>query len=750
MLFFMMNILIFYLYNSTDNLQKSSYREFKSDYCKIAKTEQERLEIAREECVKRLVIINYEEQIKRGETDDNSAIGSKILVEEQGYSEDWLKKVIKEYVTNNSLKHTTKIGEKEYLIEVLQELKQVSSYHEYLESVQSEIHNKQSIKFFEKNQSNFSKRDLIKKSRDYKSMENVEPVFAGTIGLAKILGNCLFDICPFLMVTILCILLFIEEKKDGMVYLYQSTINGRGILLLIKMLILFVSCFVIALIFYGSIGIIVRQLYGSISWNAPIQSIYGYQGSTMHLTIGMYLLKYLFCKVLCMFVMGVVFSLFAIFTKNYLIYFIYATVFFLISVLCYLWIPPYTAISYFKYFNFVYIIKVAPVFRDYLNFDFINQPYAQRCVITFLLFFIGSIAFVCVLHCYKNSGNIVQRELLFKRRIVNGKKKKRTICSFFYQESLKIFIGEKVILVLIIFAGIMYCFAKYKTASLTEYEYDYRNYMKALEGDVTEEKKKLIETEEKRISDVELQIENTNKSYEKGEISEEMRNQLVGMLEIKISSKVAFERVKSQLKYIEENKERKFSFVYEDGWKLIFGFTDEGKSRDKVNALLILLIEILCFGGLFANDYENGMSMFQTTSKLGIKHVRITKILIALVISILSIAIVSTCDFIYVQNNYGVHSILRKAGSIQSLFRCKGSILSCYILVCMIKIVGSLIVALIMFRVSALTKNTLNTILFALLVFVIPVILSCLGLQIIDRFSLNHIFFGNDMLHFLI
>lgn len=374
------NLFIMFLYEKGIPFSTESYRTFKQEYEMLGDSEKERLSRATEQCDKQLVIERIKLETEIEEQRDWHHAMSYTIAKEMGYSEKWYWNVRKEYETEkNDIYNDTESQSKLYA-SIKEELEQIATYHDHIASIQQKAEDKKSIKIIWENQTAYSKRELEKEEKDYQRISQVTPVFVGSIGLSRVLGNIRLDICPCLMITIILSLLFIEEKKNGNFKLYRATLNGRRNLFWAKVLLQIVLSAITILLYWGSCFLYSWKSYGGVSLSAPVQSILGYQNCTMMLTIGQYIIVYLLVKLFALSVIAAIGTVISIIAANYVTYYWETGILYLIGVIGYTGIPKYRAFSWLRQLNIIYFMQGTAMVKEYLNFDILGYAVNHRVV----------------------------------------------------------------------------------------------------------------------------------------------------------------------------------------------------------------------------------------------------------------------------------------------------------------------------------------------------------------------------------
>lgn len=747
LLLFLMNFFVLFLYTNTDDFSESYYRKFKIDYEQFGNTEQIQLERAKEECVKRLVMNAYKNELEIAGAESSEFTTSYNIAKEEGFSNEWYEKIKGEYSSEDCVKYGKNFSEEaDLLVQILDELKQCINYNQHVKSIREDIQGRKSIPMILNFQSDFTRRNLDKKDDDYKKVQNLSVYFSGTIGLSKILGNSRFDLCPSIMLMILCIYLFMEDRKSGSIRLYRSTLNGRGKLLIVKLCVMLAACALIIVLFWGSIYLYTWQVYGKIPLRQPIQSVVGFGECTICESIGCYLMEYLLQKIFVLFTLGVILTLLSILAGNDTIFIMSCILIYIVSLIL-TYIPKYMCFSNMRYFNFVYCMKVAPFYKNYLNINVLGRPISHYVVCVWILT-ICTILFIVI--------NIIQYGKSRKRYhkysigVWKGRKdRKKVNISIFRHEMYKLFIGNRVLILLIGLMTVLWYNAFNQSVYLTEEKYYYKNYMNKLEGNLSSKKENYIQKEKRKMEKVEKQIQMAQNDYVNGKLSENEKNQIVAYYELKLKRRSAFQLVENNLNYIKEHKLQHYAFVYEDGWNHLFGITEAGADDDMKNALICVVTIAVCLGGFFANEYETGINRLLKATEKGRMNLWIDKLIISNITMVGIVWIVYGSEFIIIYRKYGFHSIFQKIGNIRRLNWAGGAyknILIYCIALFAIRIAGYCIIEFIMCGLARVTKNAVSTILLTIIIFAFPIMLHFFGIHFFDKISINYILAGNKIL----
>lgn len=628
-----------------------------------------------------------------------------------------------------------------------EEAESIRSYPAYLADIRERAQEGETISIFQ-TQDAFSMRNARKTAEAYEGLSaaGLELNNSGMVNQMTEFGAT--NILIAFLVFMICSILIIEEKEGGQFLLLRPLKHGRGRLMAGKIAALLAVTAVICTAFFAENYIVSGWQYGFARLDIPLQAIAGYSGSALHRTLGEYLLIYLFSKVIAVFILGLFFFLFSLTAKTVSLYYIKVVAFLGISYLLYAVLPGEGIFQILKYANIIPFLLVTPVYQYYFNLNIAGFPVE----ITVLFW---AVSIVCIL------GLSVALVILFtnrelagacaERSLRRGMEQKRVHTSVFYHECYKIFITNKALLLLLLFAGFQVYSMAHKSTYLPYDEYYYRQYMEALEGPLDDERIALIEQEEERFAEMDKLLEEANQKLESGEITERDLLKTRTLVQEQTKGRNAFLRVLERREYIvqyEKNHGRALDFVYEGGWEYLLGRETTPYENDMQRAIALLLVMIASFAGVFSMEYSTQMIRLLACSRRGRMHTVKAKLWICAGITTVLFLINYIPDLVNAYRIYGLHEWDSSIYSIPSLanFPIDISIRSYVVLLFTVRYLMALCTLEIIAAVSLYAKSMIGAILPLLLLLVAPLLVELLGIGFIRSFSLNRFFTGNGYL----
>lgn len=628
-----------------------------------------------------------------------------------------------------------------------QEMQSLKNYPNYLKEIKEKASKGETISIFQ-TQDAFSMRNARKTAKAYDGLETIHLELNNSKMINQTLDFEPTNILIILLIFMVCSVLVVEEKEKGLFSLLRPLKHGRSRLIGAKISALFVITAIICLAFIGENFLISGLQYGFARLSLPLQTIAGYSGSALHMTLGQYLLLYAFSKIIAVFILGLCFFLLALSTKSIPLYYFKVIIFLGLSYFFYAFIPGNSVFQLLKYVNAVQFMRVTPIYQYYFNLNLAGFPIAMSTVfgVTSMVCMIAIAATLVILFSKTDITKFTR-----KQRSNQGLEKRRVHTSIFYHECYKIFITNRVWIIFLIFSG----FQLYSLARQTMYisfdEYYYKQYMTALEGPLDERSIALIEKEAKRYEDLDKLLEDANEKLNSGEITTRELLETQGLIQEQTKGRNAFDRILTRRDYMiqyQNMHNEKLAFVYESGWDYLFGREYTPYQNDMMRAIVLLLVMIAAFSGVFSIEFSTQMLKMILCYKRGRMHTAKVKILICIGITTMLFLINYLPDMIQASRTYGLSGWASSIYSIPSLadFPIDMSVGGYLFLLFAERYLMALCTLCIIFTFSLYAKNMIGTTLPLMFLLVVPLLVDLLGIDIVRNVSWNIFFTGNGYL----
>ena len=462
----------------------------------------------------------------------------------------------------------------------------------------------------------------------------------------------------FAAVLIVSSVLFVQEKQTGMMPLVRVSREGRVKTAISKISVLLFLTGIIVLIFSAETLTIFAFRLGLSNPANAIQVLDDYTYSYDIISAGEYLLLTLSVKYAAFALFALITAAVSVFLYNYALTFISGLGVYGLNYLLYI-IRYINADSPLKNLNLISVSSVSPLFERFRSANVLG-----RCVGYQVLMPVAYISLILIFsalsgwkYCSGGDGLKIRIPVQFKsvKEILsvreNRTEAKYRLPSLFSAEIYKTLISSRYIAILFALLAVK-CLISYSSYQPSRSFADavYREYMTALAGEMTDEKRQYIADERKMINETIARREEVQQKYIDKSITYEDYEKYLKEYNYAYSRTELFSEIESHAAYIDrlaaEGKEA--WFVYDTGWKTLFLTPFDWTL---FAALLIL------FSGLFASEYDSrissgGFAQILRVSKKGREKTFAAKMIIVPVISFLLSAIWNISDFVFIIRAY--------------------------------------------------------------------------------------------------
>lgn len=499
--------------------------------------------------------------------------------------------------------------EKTLLKEVINELKIVCGYNEFLHKTQVEGENISDISIFNSSSgNNYSNKNIEKTVKDYSELQGIEPNFQSGKWIEVATEFYITDILIILMVCLIIYISIFYEKEKNLHAVIRVSKYGKLHTAICKLMAFQLSCIIITVIFYGG-----NLVYSFVNLSIPnlsytIQSIAIFSTTTLKISISIYLLIFLISKAIVFIIIGNIMLLIAI--MSCYIFIPYISIGFIMVASYTMWkvIIPTSKYAIFKYLNLVGLLDINKVFGEYLNINILNAPInLYKLWLIFVIAFLALINIAIVI-AYCRIKKISVRSINFKR------KKFSPHTSLFKHELYKILIMKKGILIIVLFIMATAYLYTNNSYYISGGELKYNQYMKKLEGKLTSEKEEFLYKEKEKFENAEKKVEEIDKSLRDKEITMMQANALKEEYNKILSNYNTFQKVWEKYEFIKKHEGSEF--VYDSAYKMLFNYND---NIFKIAAILYFTVIIFVLSVVFPMEYSNSQYRILNTTLLGKK-----------------------------------------------------------------------------------------------------------------------------------
>lgn len=622
------------------------------------------------------------------------------------------------------------------------QLEYIASYPDFINSMEEQAENMQSVSVFNKKGS-FAYRNIKKTPNDFSHLKGIELKPGDETGILTSTQYKFTDLSIAAIIFLLCVYIFLFEKESGLVKITKAARNGHTPVILSKLAVLGFMTAVYSFVFYGSILFLGNRLYGFGDLTRNVQSMSSFRDCSFLLSVKEFILLFILTKIIVTVLTSYVFAaIFNIFSKPKLIYSVLA--FFIgFSYICQKFIHPASYINTLKYINLFSFFDVFALYGEYTNINFFGFPISKVTVSLFTFLVLTAISVSLTVYSYirsfKGSNSILDgffTGLSLKHTKLTG------TTSLFMQEIYKIFISNKVILIIIAAVIIGYQNIDASPLLMPKDTAVYKSYVDSLAGEVTAEKVAFIEAEQKRFDNIPSELQKLRNSYKDGLLSRASYKEELNRITLFSEKRTGFERLKKQYQYLvnlQKEKGTKGSFVCELSSSYIFS----NRTRDLYNGLYYSFLLALCLTNIFPMEYKNGMYRVCKSTFHGRLRLFVHKCIVGCTTALLLMVTVYLPYYINLLIRYDIKTWTAPIQSV-SIFKTldlRISILNFVVMTSLLRVFGCIAITVLIILISLLVKKHSVCILVSTVILGFPPVLSsATGITSINFFSFNSVF----------
>jgi len=698
----------------------SSYQSFQNKIENMSEMEKEAYICELKETIDGVCFVQEVLNMQNLQSEIGTALAEQMITTNHGTFEAYYEV----YQSGEYLNFTNSLWqEKAFIDELYAEQQKIAGYGAYLESIQENEVMLSGISIFSNYQEeSFVTRNVEKSAKDYVglSADNIHWIPSKVFSIS--MESIWTDIFLILSMFLFAGNMILEEKEKKIYYVIRCTQKGLFQTIFSKMFALFVHCIFIAFLIYSVNFIFAEMTIGFGDVTANIQSVSSYMESNLSIPIWAYIVGSVFTKGMILFGGGAILTALCIIADNISMPHIIGFLFYGISFILYSAIPIGENGSLLKYINFIGLMRTENLYGGYLNFNIGDYPISRISISWCIILVFAIIGVLTSVYFFVYGNNF---EL--KKMQANHSKSFRLHASLLRYESYKIMIMNRGIIIILLFGfliGYRIMSQEYNPSAQEQY---YQDLMMQLEGEMTEEKEKLILSEEERYVEAFSEIERIDLLVENGEISESVADNLKAEWYTVTFFYSSFERVLEQYQRI---KESGGNFVYDTGYLYLFG-----KMNDDyfIDMLLLFLCIVIAFSNVIAMEYQRGAWYLLSPTLEGKKKIIVMKMVVCMIAVIMLSFIPISCRFFKISSAYPMHGFdfcIIDIPCYQTLPISVPIWLFIIILV-LLQMLLLILATCSVLLTSYWRKNQIQTIFFALLILVVPIILKLLGLAVL-------------------
>lgn len=628
------------------------------------------------------------------------------------------------------------------------EIKEIAEYPKYLSDIGNKVRQIKALQSFF-GTGEIEIRNAEKTEKDYAKLSGITPEWTRTRGIYEALNLPSVIFLQILFGVLFAATLFSREKEQDILKLYVSMENGRGKMFLARMGAVSVAVSICNALFFISTVLTGCFLYGMPKngfLGMPMQALYGYKGSALPISIGMFLfLVYLWSCLVSLFFAAMTAMLTFLLPSVTVVYGVLSVLIGAEGIL-YLKIGTNSYLSGFKRFNLVAFSDGAHCLGIYRNeFAFRTLPAYRSIALLSLVFLtlLGLGVLVFLAECgygYSVSG----RAFIRRRRKADTAEKAGTSdklgitelqkttqtasqaqikgrfrgmsVKLFRHEIYKFFIADRMAFLLLLVTGLLVTFSRpYIRGYMSTEERFYMVYLLRLQETEPSEYRSLTEVFDRELQE-EVERYGTNDSF--------------------FSKSNAYDKICEYVDYLET----KPGAVATDskGYELLY-------NDRRQNVLLgtgALLLVIMCSILMYFREFRSGMNDLIRVSGVGWSRVNRCKLVILFVTILFLFGCIYGRYIYLVLKGFGTPNIECQANSLMDWAKTSVfiSIGGKMVLIYLKRFIGMLVASGIAICVVCRAKSFILSAVICLLVLVVPLLLCLTDVGAVGWIMINWFF----------
>ncbi len=254
----------------------------------------------------------------------------------------------------------------------LEQLKAVGTYHQYLKTIDDTAASMTAVSIFADPDS-FAYRNIVRTPHAYDSVRSVQPVFAPSKGILLTVENTASDILLLFVVFTAVTVVFYKDRESRITGLIKPLRYGRERLALAKTATVFTACFCAEATVFMTNLLIGASRFGLGDLSRPVQSLEGFLGCNLKISVSGVLWLTFWYKLFAVFVCALIAQSLFIKLKNTTAYLILLTAGGIETAL-YLLINETSYLSPIKQINLAAFVNSSHLFKTYSNINFFGFP----------------------------------------------------------------------------------------------------------------------------------------------------------------------------------------------------------------------------------------------------------------------------------------------------------------------------------------------------------------------------------------
>ncbi|MBQ3938706.1 MAG: hypothetical protein II724_05095 [Clostridia bacterium] len=496
----------------------------------------------------------------------------------------------------------------------------LSGFNRYYPEIKKQAERMQHTSIFG-DPNSFAYRNTIKTVRDFAAIDGAVGTLGDDRAVTSVFDDPTADHLMLLFMAAVSILM-LRERRSGLWQLVRAAEKGRAHLALSRVLTLFVGALLATQFIFGSRLVISYLTYDGLEYgDRLIQSVQGFSGITVPMSVNAFILLYCGVKVVCTFFAGLLLFLLLSSVKNINIAIAVTGAVLVLEYALFSAVRDSSILVPLKYVNVFQLIIPRGFVVNYLNLNVFERPLNARTAVTAAMSAVSVLAAVGIVlvHVLKRPfGKTSPIEKLIDTV------RKRTYKCVFLQETGKVLFAQRGIFVVIVLVITVISFGALPRPTVTDEQRSALGYYKKYAGPVSNETLALISEDAELIREslatadsvTALSLQNTLRGLAG------LANEVCDIIEMNASGEYP----------------REIKLLPPFTYMTVFG--KDSRSFEIGQGLKALLCIALFTAGMYAYERQSGMTKLLRALPGGRRKLFLKKELLTLVFSLLTFAAV--------------------------------------------------------------------------------------------------------------
>lgn len=523
--------------------------------------------------------------------------------------------------------------------DVSNRLSYINSFDEYLASIDEKAASLNAVSIFAQNDS-FSQKNIAKTAEDYKSLKGIELTVGNDKPITSVM-NFNFAHYLVLLMSVVTIFKFLEERKRGLQNLIFSTPKGRAILAAKRCAVLTVTVVVSNIAVYASLFASAFCIYGADDLFRNVQSIELFKNFIFPMSELHFIILYVLINILTQLAIGFLILFAFSFFQNSVLCFGVLGIVSGVEFLLYTFIPIQSNLALLKCANIFYLINPTEAIIKYTNLNLGFSIITLFCFVIFVAV-VSVLCFGCLTilvysrkYPQRTPGKVAQFILVIFERIKSAYWKAVERLGIVGTELYKILIIQRGIIVLAVFTLLLLNAVNTNEVIYSGADSVVNRFYENYGGEVFADALKYIEDTENKIADIDADISKAAKDFKSGRITRDEYDNAIIKSYSYDNEREAISIINERLDYIALQKEsgNEAWLVNPIGYEKLLGSDGFGRQFDF--GLLEVFCLVIVLSGVFAFEKKSAVADSIKSSYKGREYLFGKKMLSVVIITLI-------------------------------------------------------------------------------------------------------------------